>query len=86
MSKENTFRSLGASSHAIEDREENDYYATEPKALELLLDLEEFNKNIWEPACGEPIKPLRRYKKKQSLYRQSNKIIFRVVKGLFRVK
>lgn len=51
--KKNTFRSLGASSHAIEEREENDYYATEPKALELLLDLEEFNKNIWEPACGE---------------------------------
>ena len=49
----NTFRSLGASSHAIEDREINDYYATEPKALELLLDLENFSHNIWEPACGE---------------------------------
>ena len=33
--------------------EENDYYATEPKAVELLLDLESFSQNIWEPACGE---------------------------------
>ena len=52
MSK-NTFRSLGASSHSIEEGEEHDYYTTEPKALELLLELEEFSKNIWEPACGE---------------------------------
>ena len=33
--------------------EENDYYATEPRAVEMLLGLESFNKNIWEPACGE---------------------------------
>lgn len=31
----------------------NDYYATEPRATELLLELEEFNHKIWEPACGE---------------------------------
>lgn len=48
----NTFRSLGASNHAIEKRQEHDYYATEPKALELLLDIFNFNKNVWEPACG----------------------------------
>lgn len=30
-----------------------DYYATEPKALELLLEQEQFHKNIWECACGE---------------------------------
>ena len=35
------------------DREENDYYATEPLATELLLKLESFNNNIWECACGE---------------------------------
>lgn len=35
------------------DAEENDYYATEPKAVELLLAQEQFSKNIWEPACGE---------------------------------
>lgn len=33
--------------------EKHDYYATEPKATELLLDLETFNHVIWEPACGE---------------------------------
>lgn len=49
----NTFRSLGASNHALTEREENDYYATEPKATELLLEIESFNKMIWEPACGE---------------------------------
>lgn len=34
-------------------REENDYYATDPIALHKLLKYESFNKNIWEPACGE---------------------------------
>lgn len=53
MSNSNTFRSLGASSHAIEEREKDDYYATEPKAIRLLMELEPFNKKIWEPACGE---------------------------------
>lgn len=31
----------------------HDYYATDPHAVELLLDLEEFSDKIWEPACGE---------------------------------
>ncbi len=43
---------LGASNHAIEDREMNDYYATDPIAIDLLLKEEVFNKNIWECACG----------------------------------
>ena len=34
-------------------REENDFYATDPKALEKLLKYESFNQNIWECACGE---------------------------------
>lgn len=34
-------------------REQNDYYATDPKAIDLLLKHEYFNKNIWECACGE---------------------------------
>lgn len=34
-------------------REENDYYATDPKAMRYLLNYETFNKNIWECACGE---------------------------------
>ena len=47
------YKTLGASNHTDKEREANDYYATEPKALELLLDLEQFSNRIWEPACGE---------------------------------
>jgi hypothetical protein len=35
------------------DAEPNDYYATEPRAVELLLEQERFSELIWEPACGE---------------------------------
>ena len=35
------------------DAEQHDYYATEPKAVELLLEQERFGETIWEPACGE---------------------------------
>lgn len=47
-------RSIGGV-HAVgsDERERDDYYATEPKAVELLLDLEKFNSNILEPCCGE---------------------------------
>ena len=44
---------LGARNYAQNEREANDYYATEPKAVELLLAQEEFAPYIWEPACGE---------------------------------
>lgn len=44
---------LGASSHTDRERQKDDYYATEPKAVDLLLGNEEFNHLIWECACGE---------------------------------
>lgn len=44
---------IGARNYAIEDRQANDFYATEPKALELLLEIESFSPNVWECACGE---------------------------------
>lgn len=44
---------LGARNYALEEREVNDYYATEPKALELLCDIEKFSPKIWECSCGE---------------------------------
>lgn len=47
------FTCNGASNHSEGERETWDYYATEPKALSLLLEKENFYKNIWEPACGE---------------------------------
>ena len=47
------WKTLGASNHTDKERENDDYYATEPKAAELLLELEQFSPNIWECACGE---------------------------------
>ena len=49
---------LGARNFAIEERETNDYYATNPESLEIFLNRLEkdnikLNKNIWECACGE---------------------------------
>lgn len=49
----NTFRTLATSTHALEEREPNDFYATEPKAVKLLLEKESFNDNILEPCCGK---------------------------------
>lgn len=43
----------GISAVAHRSREKDDYYATEPKATQLLLELETFSKSIWECACGE---------------------------------
>lgn len=47
------YKTLGASNHTEKEREVNDYYATEPKAVELLLEQESFRPDVWEPACGE---------------------------------
>lgn len=47
------FKMLGASNHTDNEREINDYYATDPKAIDDLLKLESFSKDIWECACGE---------------------------------
>lgn len=51
--KKSTFVTLGASSHCDHERAENDFYATEPKAGELLMSLEPQLHNIWECACGD---------------------------------
>lgn len=51
--KKSTFSTLGASSHSANDREENDYYATDPKTIDALFAVEKFSPAIWEPACGE---------------------------------
>lgn len=43
--------------HAVNQRnrdaQEHDYYATDPRAVELLLQNETFAGPVWEPACGE---------------------------------
>ena len=53
-----TFVQLGASNHSEKEREGNDYYATDPNTLLLLLQrLEQdgikLHNRIWECACGE---------------------------------
>ena len=50
---ESVYHIMGASNHCKDDRETHDYYATDPKAVELLLAEESFDHTIWEPACGE---------------------------------
>lgn len=50
---QSVFATMGASYHSEEEREINDYYATEPKAVKLLLELEKIDGTIWECACGE---------------------------------
>lgn len=46
------YKTLGASNHTENEREANDYYATEPKAAELLCAVENLSPAIWECACG----------------------------------
>lgn len=53
--KNKIYRTLGASNATEEERAENDYYATDPLAAELLLQIEDIPKDkaIWECAAGE---------------------------------
>lgn len=51
--KNSIFKTLGASNHTEKDRQNEDYYATDPIAAELLLEVEQFSENIWECSSGE---------------------------------
>lgn len=44
---------LGASNHSLGEREQDDFYATQPSAIDDLFAVEQFSSHIWEPACGE---------------------------------
>ena len=44
---------LGASNHTDKERETNDYYATDSKAIDFLLSKATLSHNLWECACGE---------------------------------
>lgn len=48
-----SFRLLGASNHVDHERGDNDFYATDPKAIDLLLTKEIPHKNVWECAAGQ---------------------------------
>lgn len=49
------YSTLGASNHSNEEREKNDYYATDPIAIDVLLDDGNaiLNEYIWECSTGE---------------------------------
>ncbi len=51
--KESIFINIGASNHSKNERQSEDYYATDPIAAKLLLKVEPELNNIWECACGE---------------------------------
>lgn len=51
--KDSLFINLGASNHSKNERQPEDYYATDPVAAKLLLEVEPELNNIWECACGE---------------------------------
>ncbi len=50
-----SFTTIGASNYALEDRAEHDFYATDPRALDLLLRESDFTLSnpVWECACGK---------------------------------
>ena len=50
--KESVFINLGASNHSKLERQAEDYYATDPLAAKLLLEVELQLNNIWECACN----------------------------------
>ena len=43
---------IGASNHTDEERQTDDYYATDPIAVDKLLAVEKPNHRVWECACG----------------------------------
>ena len=50
--KQSVHSQIGSRNFATEEREENDYYSTNPKAINALFRHEEFSDHIWECACG----------------------------------
>lgn len=48
----NVYVTLGASNHALSERQSEDLYCTHPRAVEELLRLETFSTKIWEPCDG----------------------------------
>jgi hypothetical protein len=51
--KKTTYVTLGASNHTDKERQVDDYYATDPKTIAPLFEVEKFDNMIWECACGE---------------------------------
>ena len=47
------FKTLGASNHTERERQKDDFYATDPKALELFYPKFPIHYKVWECACGD---------------------------------
>lgn len=49
------FKTLGASNHTDKERECDDYYATDPVAIDVLINdgKAQINHKVWEVACGQ---------------------------------
>lgn len=50
--KNSIYKTLGASNHTDKEREVNDYYATDPIAIDKLTQVETVSRYVWEPAAG----------------------------------
>lgn len=50
--RKSTFVTLGASNHTDKERESNDFYATDPIAIDKLVKVMQLPYKIWECACG----------------------------------
>ena len=51
--KNSIFKTLGASNHTDKERDENDFYATDPIAIDKLLKVVSLPTHIWECSCGQ---------------------------------
>ena len=47
------FKTLGASNHTDKERQVDDYYATDPIAIDKLAEVFHIPEYVWECACGE---------------------------------
>lgn len=47
------YKTLGATNHTDKEREQDDFYATDPIAIDKLMDAVIIHDNVWECACGQ---------------------------------
>lgn len=52
MKRHAVFTTMGASNYRNYERPTDDFYATDPLAVEKLLEVEKFHSSVYEPACG----------------------------------
>lgn len=50
--KHSIFTTLGASNHTDKERQAEDYYATDPVAIDKLAKVFDIPEKVWECACG----------------------------------